>query len=45
MITKINAAEIATKNGIDMVIVNGREPENLYKIFDGVPTGTKFTAN
>lgn len=45
MITKINAAEIATKKGIDMVIVNGREPENLYKIFDGVPTGTKFTAN
>lgn len=45
MITKINAAKIATKNGIDMVIVNGREPENLYKIFDGVPTGTKFTAN
>lgn len=45
MITKINAAEIATNNGIDMVIVNGREPENLYKIFDGVPTGTKFTAN
>lgn len=45
MITKINAAEITTKNGIDMVIVNGREPENLYKIFDGVPTGTKFTAN
>ena len=45
MITKFNAAEIAMKNGIDMVIVNGREPENLYKIYDGIPVGTKFIAN
>jgi glutamate 5-kinase len=44
MITKINAAQIATENGIDLIIVNGREPENLYKIFDGIPVGTRFTA-
>ena len=44
MITKINAAEIAVNNGIDLIIVNGREPENLYKIFDGIPTGTRFLA-
>lgn len=44
MITKINAAEIATENGMDMIIVNGREPENLYKIFDGIPVGTRFLA-
>jgi len=44
MITKFNAAEIAMANGIDMVIVNGREPENLYKIYDGIPVGTKFIA-
>lgn len=42
MITKINAAEIAVENGIDLIIVNGREPENLYKIFDGIPVGTRF---
>ena len=44
MITKINAAEIAMSNGVDMVIVNGREPENLYKIYDGIPVGTRFIA-
>lgn len=44
MITKINAAEIAVENGIDLIIVNGREPENLYKIFDGIPVGTRFVA-
>lgn len=44
MITKINAAEIAVNNGIDLIIVNGREPENLYKIFDGIPVGTRFVA-
>lgn len=42
MITKIAAAEIAVKNGIDLIIANGREPENLYKIFDGIPVGTRF---
>ncbi|MCD7740616.1 MAG: glutamate 5-kinase [Ruminococcus sp.] len=44
MVTKLNAAEIAMSSGFDMVIVNGREPENLYKIFDGVPVGTRFRA-
>ncbi|MBQ1537389.1 MAG: glutamate 5-kinase [Ruminococcus sp.] len=42
MITKINAAEIAMDNGVEMIIVNGREPANLYKIFDSIPVGTKF---
>lgn len=42
MITKINAAQIAMDNGVEMIIVNGRAPENLYKIFDGIPVGTKF---
>lgn len=44
MITKINAAEIAMENGVDMVIVNGREPENLYKVYDGLRVGTRFIA-
>ncbi len=43
MRTKIAAAEIANSNGIDMVIVNGRYPDNLYKIFEG-GAGTLFKA-
>lgn len=44
MITKINAAEIAMSNGVDMIIVNGRDPENLYKVYDGLRVGTRFVA-
>ncbi len=44
MITKINAAEIATKNGIDLIIVNGRNPDNLYDIFSDEKIGTLFKA-
>ncbi len=45
MITKVNAAEIATKAGFDMVILNGRNPEVLYDFFDGKQVGTIFLAN
>lgn len=44
MITKLNAAELVCKNGIDMVITNGDEPENLYKIMNGEQVGTLFKA-
>lgn len=44
MATKITAAEIATKHGIGMLIVNGEKPENLYKIVDGEKVGTYFKA-
>lgn len=44
MITKINAAEIATKNGIDMIIVNGKNPDNLYYLFENGNLGTLFKA-
>ncbi len=44
MITKLNAAKIATKAGIDMVIANGREPAALYDIIEGKKAGTKFLA-
>lgn len=43
MITKIHAADIATKAGIDMAIINGENPYNLYKLFDGEAVGTHFT--
>ena len=42
MVTKITAAEIATKAGVDMIIANGSEPLVLYDIFDGKKVGTLF---
>lgn len=44
MATKINAARIATAAGVDMVIMNGRNPEDLYRLFDGEQLGTYFPA-
>ncbi len=44
MTTKLNAAKIATKAGIDMIIANGREPAVLYDIIEGKKAGTKFLA-
>lgn len=43
MKTKINAAEIANAHGIDMIIVNGRDPDNLYAVFES-GAGTLFKA-
>ncbi len=45
MITKINAAEIAMDAGFDMAIINGRNPNILYDLFDGKQVGTVFLAN
>ncbi len=42
MTTKLHAAQIATEAGIDMVIANGAQPENLYRIVAGEPVGTRF---
>ena len=42
MSTKLNAAEIATAAGIDMVIASGAEPALLYRIVDGEAVGTRF---
>jgi glutamate 5-kinase len=44
MATKINAGKIATENGIDMVIMNGNDPEKLYDLFEDKPVGTLFLA-
>ena len=44
MVTKLNAAKIATAAGCDMVIANGAYPELIYKIVDGEPVGTRFFA-
>lgn len=45
MVTKIQAAEIATSAGVDMAIVSGMNPETLYDLFDGKQVGTHFVAN
>ena len=44
MSTKITAAKIATNAGIDMVIMNGRDPEKLYDLFEDKEIGTIFLA-
>lgn len=45
MSTKISAAKIASEAGIDMVIMNGRDPEKLYDLFENKDIGTIFLAN
>ena len=43
MVTKLRAARIAGKAGIDMVIANGARPKLIYDILEGKPVGTRFT--
>jgi glutamate 5-kinase len=42
MVTKLEAARIATAGGITMVITDGGIPQNLPKILSGEAIGTKF---
>ncbi|MBR1758013.1 MAG: glutamate 5-kinase [Lachnospiraceae bacterium] len=42
MRTKVKAADLATAQGIDVVITNGENPRALYDIVKGVPVGTLF---
>lgn len=42
MATKLSAAQILQPACIDMVITNGKNPEALYEIVEGVPVGTRF---
>ena len=43
MATKVSAAKIVTKEGIDMIIANGAKADILYDIVDGKQAGTKFS--
>lgn len=43
MKTKLRAAGLATAQGIDTIITNGKMPESLYEIVKGRKTGTLFT--
>jgi glutamate 5-kinase len=42
MATKINAAEIATTAGVNMVIADGSVPDILYQVVSGDDVGTLF---
>jgi glutamate 5-kinase len=42
MVTKIEAARLATSSGIPVIIANGHEPEILQRIAGGEETGTLF---
>ncbi len=42
MFTKLKAAGIVTKEGIDMIIANGSDPNILYDIAEGKKVGTRF---
>ena len=42
MKTKLRAAALATAQGIDTIITNGKAPEALYKIVKGNKAGTLF---
>jgi glutamate 5-kinase len=42
MLTKLEAARIATGAGIRMAITDGQQPENILKILAGDPLGTQF---
>lgn len=44
MITKVHAAELATEAGIICAIINGSQPQDIYKLLDGRQIGTLFTA-
>jgi glutamate 5-kinase len=44
MITKLEAAELATSHGIDVLITNGKNPEKLYDIIEKKKVGTLFVA-
>lgn len=44
MITKLQAADYATKRGIEVYVINGENPKDIYSVFEGKNPGTKFLA-
>lgn len=44
MVTKIEAAKLATSSGVDLIIADGREPDILLRIDKGENLGTLFPA-
>lgn len=44
METKLKAAELATSEGIDAYIINGKNPESIYRLLSGEKVGSWFKA-
>ena len=44
MTTKLHAAQIASEAGIDTVVMNGKNPEDIYRVLDGRQAGTLIKA-
>ena len=44
MRTKLQAADLATSQGIDVIVTNGKNPQALYDIVNGKKVGTLFVA-
>lgn len=44
MKTKLQAADLCMKNGVDMIILNGNSPKKIYDLIEGKPVGTRFYA-
>jgi glutamate 5-kinase len=44
MTTKLRAAEYACGRGIDTYVICGRDPHDIYRLFDGDSIGTHFAA-
>ena len=44
MRTKLQAADMATAQGIDVLVMNGNNPRILYDVLNGLPVGTLFKA-
>lgn len=44
MVTKLHAAQIACKEGIDTIVMNGEDPSKIYDLLEGRPVGTRFFA-
>ena len=42
MRTKLQAADIATRQGVSVIVTNGKNPDVLYDIADGKKVGTLF---
>ena len=42
MVTKIEAAKLATASGVSVVIADGREPEAILRLAKGEAVGTRF---
>ena len=44
MKTKLQAAELATSQGIPTLVANGKDPGILYQVVEGKKVGTLFSA-